>query len=130
MKKFFSIFFIFLCAAPLSLFAQEKASTVDHKVKKTGTELTCTIDDVDDGDTVDLRCGDTVIPAVRLLAINTPDIIMPDNIKHCYYDEARNVMRRIRSEKREVTAIFYGSDLCADSAKGCRNLARLIDNET
>jgi hypothetical protein len=71
-----------------------------------------------------------VIPAVRLLAINTPDIIMPDNIKHCYYDEARNIIKKVKEENREITSVFYGSDLCADKAKGCRNLVRLIDNKT
>lgn len=88
------------------------------------------IADVDDGDTVDLLCGEKVIPAVRLLGINTPDIIMPDNIKHCYYSEARNVMRAIASDDRPLSVTFYGSDLCADKAKGCRNLVRLVDTET
>jgi endonuclease YncB( thermonuclease family) len=126
--KKFSILCIFLL--PISVYATGSDKTVDHTIRKTGEELMCTLNEVDDGDTVDLRCGKKVIPAVRLLAINTPDVEMPANIRHCYYDEARGVMRKISEDQRIVKAVFYGSDLCADRAKGCRNLARLIDIET
>jgi hypothetical protein len=40
------------------------------------------------------------------------------------------VMRKIQQNKRKISAQFYGSDLCADTAKWCRNLVRLIDEET
>ena len=121
---------LLLLILPFSTFALGPVKIVDRSIRMAGEKLSCTIDDVDDGDTVDLLCGEKVIPSVRLLGVNTPDIVMPENQKHCYYDEARGVMKGIEKDGLAISVTFYGSDLCADKAKGCRNLVRLVDEAT
>ncbi len=128
LKQIFTTLFLFVL--PISSYALETKTVVDRSIRTSGDVLSCTIDDVDDGDTVDLLCGEKIIPSVRLLGVNTPDIIMPENEKHCFYDEARGVMRKIKNNARKLTVQFYGSDLCVDRYKGCRNLVRLTDEET
>jgi endonuclease YncB( thermonuclease family) len=108
---------ILLIVFPISTHALDIRKTVDRSIREIGEVYTCVLDDVDDGDTVDLLCGEKLIPSVRLLGVNAPDIIMPENQKHCYYSEARSVMRKIQQNKRKISAQFYGSDLCADTAK-------------
>ncbi|MDD4530452.1 MAG: thermonuclease family protein [Candidatus Gracilibacteria bacterium] len=110
-------------------FAEE--ITINKEIQKIGTEKTCYIDDVDDGDTISLKCGENeIIPNVRIMGINTPDFDRINQIIHCYYDESQNVMEKIRKNERELKVEFYGSDLCKDTYKGCRNVVRLIDKET
>lgn len=108
---------LFLVVLPISSHALEVKTIVDRSIRESGEVLTCTIADVDDGDTIDILCGDMVIPSVRLLAVNAPDILMPANKRHCFYNEARGAMRKIQKDARKLSVQFYGSDLCADTDK-------------
>jgi hypothetical protein len=66
---------------------------------------------------------------VRTLWINAPDLDNNWN-KHCYFDEAKEIIQLIKNEKRSLYIEFYWSDLCKDPYKWCRNLVRIIDKET
>lgn len=96
-------------------------------IVKTGDNILCQIGKVDDGDTFDLNCWEKHYPNVRLLWVNTPDKNQDEiGYKHCYYNEAKEYIEKQKNKIFQVS--FYGSDLCKDSYKGCRNLVRLVDH--
>lgn len=97
-----------------------------HEIEWSGWTDICSIDHIDDGDTFDIRCSDRwLLHDVRLLWVNTPDIrAFEDN---CFYKESKNYIEK-RIEKT-YRVQFYGSDLCKDTSKGCRNLVTLYDIE-
>lgn len=92
-----------------------------------GDAAICTITKVDDGDTFDLACWDVDYPNVRLIWVNAPDIDLSIQKKYCYYDEAKKFLER--RVWRTYKVFFYGSDLCKDPYKWCRNLVQLTDIE-
>jgi hypothetical protein len=56
MKKILPFILIASLSVSSIVFAEDKISIVNRAIQKSGTELVCTTDDVDDGDTIDLRC--------------------------------------------------------------------------
>lgn len=80
---------------------------------------------VDDGDTFSLSCWDIDYPNVRLLGVNTPDINLNTKKESCYYSESKKYMEARIWRTYKVN--FYGSDLCKDPYKWCRNLVQLMD---
>ncbi|MDD5770266.1 MAG: thermonuclease family protein [Candidatus Gracilibacteria bacterium] len=111
-----------------SIYAFEK------DIIESGTDMICKIVGVDDGDTFDISCKDKedkqiYVNNVRLFGVNTPDI-GKDGYKHCYYDEAKEIVKKLQDSNRDFEVNFYGSDLCKDPYKGCRNLVTLKDIET
>ncbi|MFK7780312.1 MAG: thermonuclease family protein [Candidatus Gracilibacteria bacterium] len=93
----------------------------------------CIIINIDDGDTFDLLCKNKeYFYNVRTLGVNAPDFgnNIDKNYKHCYYDEAKKIISSIKEKKIILIVEFYGSDLCKDKDKGCRNLIRIIDKNT
>lgn len=121
MKVLISLCFAFLLISPLE---NLHAYTITEKI---GDNEFCTIAKVDDGDTFDLDCTTRYYPNVRLLGVNTPDKNQKTGKKSCFYDEAKKILEKQKGRIYKVE--FYGSDLCKDPYKGCRNLVRLIDIE-
>lgn len=95
--------------------------------EKLGDNEFCHIIKVDDGDTFTLDCTMKQYPNVRLLGVNAPDKNQKTGKKTCYYSEAKKYLENRMDRLYKVE--FYGSDLCKDPYKGCRNLVRLIDIE-
>ena len=87
----------------------------------------CKIVKVDDGDTFTLDCTTKQYPNVRLLGVNAPDKNQKTGKKSCYYNEAKKYIENRMDRLFKVE--FYGSDICKDPYKWCRNLVRLIDLE-
>lgn len=120
MKYFFTAIILFLC---LISYSEVFAASIE----KVGENDFCKIAKVDDGDTFDLDCTGNYYPNVRLLGVNTPDLEQQSRKKSCFYDEAKSLLEQRKNRLYKVE--FYGSDLCKDPYKGCRNLVRLIDIE-
>lgn len=87
----------------------------------------CEIVSVDDGDTFDLKCEWTIYPSVRLLWIDAPDKNQKNGKEYCYYKEAKRFI--VGKMQKKFITTFYGSDLCKDPYKGCRNLVEMISSE-
>lgn len=104
-------------------FAQEEVFI--SAIQKEWKKAFCKISWVDDGDTLNLACSDGNYQNVRLLGINAPDKDIENNRESCYYSEAKAYLEKRIGQS--YVAVFYGSDLCKDPYKGCRNLVRLID---
>ena len=121
MKVFITLCFTFLLFSTVgSLFAYSIT-------EKLGDNEFCHITKVDDGDTIQLECTTKIYPNVRLLGVNAPDKNQKTGKKSCYYTEAKKYLENRMNRLYKVE--FYGSDLCKDPYKGCRNLVRLIDIE-
>lgn len=119
MKYFLIVFFSFL----LSLFSTNLfAYTITEKI---GDNEFCKIVKVDDGDTFTLDCLSKIYPNVRLLGVNAPDKNQKTGKNSCFYNEAKKYIENRMDRLYKVE--FYGSDICKDPYKGCRNLVRLID---
>lgn len=121
MQRFFIVLFSFLVLSfPPSLFAYKITEQI-------GDNEFCKIIKVDDGDTFSLDCSGRQYPNVRLLWVNAPDKNQKDGKKSCFYSEAKRYLENRKDRLYKVE--FYGSDLCKDPYKWCRNLVRLIDLE-
>lgn len=90
-------------------------------------EKICEITMVDDGDTFDLKCQWKTYPSVRLLWINAPDKNQKNGKEYCYYEEAKKFI--VSNTKKKFITTFYGSDICKDPYKGCRNLVEMTSIE-
>lgn len=121
-KTLFSISFIFLSFTSFS-YAQDEVFI--REIQAQWKKLICRISWVDDGDTINLSCTDGNYESVRLLGINAPDKNLSSNIENCYYQAAKKYLEQ--KVGIPLVVIFYGSDLCKDPYKWCRNLVRLID---
>lgn len=121
MKVITTLYISFLVLVSVN---QVSAYSITEKV---GDNAFCKIAKVDDGDTFDLDCTTKYYPNVRLLWVNTPDKDQKTGKKSCYYDEAKSLLENRKDRLYKVE--FYGSDICKDPYKWCRNLVRLIDVE-
>lgn len=90
-------------------------------------EKICEITMVDDGDTFDMKCEWKTYPSVRLLWVNAPDKNQKNGKEYCYYGEAKRLI--MNNMHKNFTTTFYGSDLCKDPYKGCRNLVEMTSVE-
>lgn len=129
-KKLFSILFL-----SLTFFNQIFTSySFEKDILEVWLKMNCKIIWIDDWDTFNLSCLNqynqvVYINNVRLLWLNTPDL-GGYWYKHCYYDESKDVVNFLKISKRDLEVSFYGSDLCKDPFKWCRNLVTIKDLET
>ena len=111
-------------------------SIAGNNIMQINSKKECIIINVDDWDTFDLLCTNNNVKEyiynVRTLWVNAPDLYYNWNnrFKHCYYDEAKNIIELIKNKKRVLMIEFFWSDLCKDEYKWCRNLVRMIDKKT
>lgn len=117
----------------ISLSIINTSNALENNILPINTKKDCTIINVDDWDTFDLKCNngdiDEYIYNVRTLWVNAPDIGNNWN-NHCFYDDARRIIQLIKIKKIKLNIEFYWSDLCKDPYKWCRNLVRIIDKLT
>ncbi len=109
--------------------SQSSSFNLIREIQTVWKSVLCKIWEVDDWDTLNLDCWEEYFADVRMLWMNAADKDQDETwYEHCYYKEAKNVLKSVKN--REIEVSFYWSDLCKDPYKWCRNVVRITDKQT